>query len=480
MKVKLLLCLISGVLTGLGFNSPYFSWLVWVSLVPFIYVVNKSKLKDGIWSSIVFGLSFSGIVIFWLNNVTVLGLVLLLLYLSVYPVLFFLLGRLFFRRPGSLFSIPALWVILEFIRENVWCGFGWINLGYSQYRNLYLIQPADLLGVKLISFIIVMSNVLIWGIFVRKKYLWAKILIVLAIISGSIGYSIYKVDSIKPTGYVDVSVVQPNIEQQLKWDESAGQDIVATLNKLGKQTKEDSLVVFPEASWPYIIDTNFKETNDRIKDNLTREFKRVIVIGAIKRLTGQFYNAAYLFNEKGLLMGEYSKMKLVPFGEYVPLRKFLRFIDVINAIGDMTAGSVYEKFSYKDKIFSVLICFEDVLPTHVWRFSKEKDFLVNITNDGWFGGNPQARQHLGIMVFRAIENRIPIVRSANTGISGWVSSVGRIEQLEKDGKAVFFEGVGNFRVALGRVKGLYQVLGEFFPIFCGLILLSIIIFRNER
>ncbi|MFH1318206.1 MAG: hypothetical protein ABIH71_04250, partial [Candidatus Omnitrophota bacterium] len=256
MKVKLLLCLISGVLTGLGFNSPYFSWLVWVSLVPFIYVVNKSKLKDGIWSSIVFGLSFSGIVIFWLNNVTVLGLVLLLLYLSVYPVLFFLLGRLFFRRPGSLFSIPALWVILEFIRENVWCGFGWINLGYSQYRNLYLIQPADLLGVKLISFIIVMSNVLIWGIFVRKKYLWAKILIVLAIISGSIGYSIYKVDSIKPTGYVDVSVVQPNIEQQLKWDESAGQDIVATLNKLGKQTKEDSLVVFPEASWPYIIDTN--------------------------------------------------------------------------------------------------------------------------------------------------------------------------------------------------------------------------------
>lgn len=479
MKVKLLLCLISGVLTGLSFNSASLSCIIWAALVPFIYAINKSDFKAGIWGGFIFGISFAGSAIFWLGNVTILGLVLLLLYLSIYPILFFLLGRLLFRRPAGVFSLPALWVILELARENVWCGFGWINLGYTQYRNLYFIQPADLLGVKLISFIIVMVNVLIWEVLAKKKYLWAKILIAGVIIFASVGYSIYKIDRIKPASYVDISVVQPNIEQQLKWDVSAAESIVDKLLDLGRKTQGNSLVVFPEASWPYIVNYSDRETVDKIAE-LSKELKRFIIMGAVKRSEERFYNTAVMFDEGGVLKGDYDKIKLVPFGEYVPLRKFLKFINVINAIGDMAPGTYYREFSWQDKIFSVLICFEDVLPGHVWRFSKGKDFLVNITNDGWFGGNPQASQHLGIMVFRAIENRIPIIRCANTGISGWVSSLGRIEKLTADGKDVLFDSTGNFRVALGRGAGLYQIGGEFFPIICGLIVLSIVIFKNER
>ncbi|UCD15898.1 MAG: apolipoprotein N-acyltransferase [Candidatus Omnitrophota bacterium] len=479
MKMKVILCLISGVLTGLSFNLPYFSYAGWVSLIPFIYVVNKSKLKEGIWAAIIFGLSFSGVAIFWLSKVTVLGLSLLLLYLSIYPALFFLSARFFFKRPLSLFTLPALWVILEFVRENVWVGFGWLNLGYSQYRNIYLIQVADLFGVKLISFLMVMVNVLIWEIFFKKKYVLVKTAVVLIILSSSIGYSIYRLDSIRTTDYVDVSVVQPNIRQELKWDESAKQYIIDKLKDLGKKTKEDSLVIFPEASYPYNFGPYNLDEVDMIVQNFIKELGRDIIIGAIKEFDGRFYNVAFKFDKNSVLFkDDYSKMKLVPFGEYVPLRKILGFINVINSIGDMTPGRSYTKFPYKDKSFSVLICFEDVLPLHVRRFSQKKDFLVNITNDAWFGGHPEARQHLGIMVFRAIENRIPIVRCANTGISGWVSATGRIEKLESNGKDVFFSGVGDFRVALSNEKSLYKFFGEFFPIICGLILLGIVVFKK--
>ncbi|MFA5271393.1 MAG: hypothetical protein WC412_03510, partial [Candidatus Omnitrophota bacterium] len=249
----LLFAVISGLLTGLSFDAEILSLLAWVSLVPLLFILHKSPLKKGIIYSFIFGFVYSLVAMFWVGNVTKLGLVVFLVYLSLYSILFFVLGRYFFKKPLIIITIPCLWIILEFLRENIWCGFGWANLGYSQYNNLYIIQPADLFGVKFISFIIVMVNVLFFEILSKKRFLFYKVLSVFIVFLMIFGYAYLRLNSLKSTSTVGLSVVQPNIPQELKWEEAAQGDIIEKLKKLSLETPKDSLVIFPEASWPLVI-----------------------------------------------------------------------------------------------------------------------------------------------------------------------------------------------------------------------------------
>jgi len=375
-----------------------------------------------------------------------------------------------------------LWVICEFLRENILTGFGWVNLGYSQYLNLSLIQIVDIFGVKFISFLIVMVNVLIWEsiLFLDKKQknktdiktILVKVFFVIIILSSCFLYSDYKFKHRaleNKSSSIKISLVQPNVPQELKWDPQVSGQIVDKLRYLGQRADKETLVIFPEAAWPFTIDLeNMSLLREFIKD-----IEQDILLGAAVKEKEKFYNSALLLDREGKVSFFYKKIKLVPFGEYVPLRKFIDFIDVINLIGDMTPGETVTKFLYKEKSFSVLICFEDIFPLHVRRFASESDFLINITNDAWFKGEPEASQHLGIMVFRAVENNISIIRSANTGISGWVSSFGKIEKLTKGQKDINFLGVGTFSVLLEKNRSFYNKHGDILILFCFFILLLI-------
>lgn len=511
------LSLISGLLTGLSFNLPFFSFLIWFSLVPFIYAISKRCTKLSIFSGVVFSFAFYGSVLFWVTKVTGLGLIFLLFYLSFYCVIFSYFGYHLIRKPLRVVTLPCLWVVLEFLREIIWCGFGWASLGYSQYKNLYLIQLADLGGVKLISFLIIMVNVLITEIIftgdsfsilslknqktafngwlsyffqlVRKINFVREIknIIYRGKISGGLKrgisiiliflicflYSVYRLNNLEESGFLKVSVVQPNILQELKWKAYSSFEIFNVLSSLAKKSQEDTLVIFPEASWPLVVD----QDNFYKLERFIRSLNRDIVIGAVIEEKGKFYNAALLFDREAKLIGTYRKIKLVPFGEYVPLREFVSFIDVLNFVGDMSRGEELTRFSFNDKNFSVLICFEDIFPGQVLKFSRNNDFLINITNDAWFKGEPQAGQHLGIMIFRAIENRISIIRSANTGISGWVSYEGKVDKIRSGVKEVMFSGIKSFRVALNEERSFYNKYGDVFSFLCGAFLLVIFIIK---
>jgi apolipoprotein N-acyltransferase len=475
MTFKITLAILSGLLTGLSFNYPCLWFLVWFSLVPFFYAMDKASSRGGLILGIVFSLAYYAVAIFWIAKVTVLGLIVLLGYLSLYYGLFVFLYRNFLKKTLLVLSLPSLWVILEFLKERVWTGFGWANLGYSQYRNLYFIQTADLWGEKFISFIIVMVNVLIWRILLRKLKLSALGLVVF-IFLGSFLYSFWRLDTLDKQDSLEVSLIQPNIPQELKWKGSGIQEILDKLSLLGKKTKENTLVILPEASWPLVVDEN------NISDlaSFSRATGNDLLIGAVRKQGQKSYNTALLFDKTGKLNNSYQKIKLVPFGEYVPWRRFLSFISVINSIGDMEKGQEITEFSYQDKKFTVLICFEDVFPLHVAESARNSDFLINITNDAWFGGEPEASQHLGVMTFRAIENRISIIRAANTGLSGWVSFKGRITKLKNNGKDLFFSGTETFDVALNNQRSFYNKYGEVFPLFCGIILLAVKLLRKTR
>lgn len=454
------LAILSGLLTGLSFSSPYLSCLCWLSFLPIFFLVNKVNFKKTLIYGLIFGISFYLTILFWLCHVTCLGLLVLVLYLSIYPILFFLGWRYFFNKRLALFTIPALWIVLEFIKENIWCGFSWANLGYSQYQMTKFIQIADIFGVKIISFLIILVNIAIFKSILKPKQIMKYALIVLVLIASSILYSFKQ---IKANDQIDISVIQPNIPQELKWQDFNTTSTLSKLKSLAKETNTNSFVVFPESSWPELLD---KERQlGQVKD-FFKEINRDGLIGIVLSEGNYYYNCALEFNRQGELIDLYRKIKLVPFGEYIPLRKFLSFIPVINLIGDMSRGDEYKVFNYKDKKFSVLICFEDVSPSHVAKFARSRDFLINITNDAWFKGQPQANQHLAIMTFRAIENRISIVRAANTGISGWVSFRGEIFKLKKDNKAVAFEGVSNFTLAINSKRSFYNLYGEIFPLIC--------------
>ena len=479
--ISLILSFISGLLTGLSFNLPSFSFLVWFSIAPFIYAISRGRFRIGIFSGIIFAFSFYGLTLFWVVNVTKLGLILLLFYLSAYSIIFSLFGRNLYRKSLRLITLPCLWIILEFLKESIWCGFGWANLGYSQYNNFYLIQIADLAGAKLISFLVVMVNVLILEAFLflrqrnrdpgMRKNIFKKTVFIFFVFAIFFSYSAYRLSNLKESDSHKISVVQPNIPQELKWEPFSRFKIIKALNSLAEGAGEESLVIFPEASWPLIVDEdNFHELEQFIW-GLSRD----VLIGAVAESGGEFFNEALLFDREAKLINIYRKIKLVPFGEYVPLRKFLTFISVFNSIGDMARGDDFVSFSHKDKKFSTLICFEDIFPKHVMRFARSNDFLVNITNDAWFKGEPEASQHLSIMTLRAVENRISIIRSANTGISGWVSFKGEINKFEKNRKEVFFAGTKNFKISLNEERSFYNKYGEFFPFVCAIFLLGVFI-----
>ncbi|MCM8771093.1 MAG: apolipoprotein N-acyltransferase, partial [Candidatus Omnitrophica bacterium] len=199
-------------------------------------------------------------------------------------------------------------------------------------------------------------------------------------------------------------------------------------------------------------------------------------------------NSAVLFSDRGYIVQYYDKLHLVPFGEYIPLRKYLRFLETIVPIGDFAAGKEYKIFEVKNEklktksYFAVLICFEDIFPELSRQFAKQGvDFLVNITNDAWFGKTAAAYQHLQSSIFRAVENRLPLIRSANTGISGFISSRGKILSLVKDasGKNIYISGFATQEITLPGKRNLsfYTRFGDLFVLWCLFIVLMTLTFK---
>ncbi|MDD5583578.1 MAG: apolipoprotein N-acyltransferase [Candidatus Omnitrophica bacterium] len=475
-----LLCagIASGLIAALSFNVALFSFIAWAALIPYLWALRYADYKRGMLVSFVFGLAFYGATCFWVAHVTVAGLIALLCYLALYVVLFFLLANYFLDKPFSILTVPAVWVITEFFKENVWCGFGWGNLGYSQYRNLYLIQTVDIFGVKFISFLIVMVNVLLYERLSKRALSPRKIIFVCAVFALSFAYSFFCLRAGQPKKTVDIALIQPNTAEVYRWDEQLRRISVGKLKDLSKRTSLGSLLIYPEAAWPYVVD----EGNYEDLVSFVRASGRDTLIGVVAQVDDTFYNTALLLGKDGALLDSYRKIKLVPFGEYIPLRRYLGSISALNAVGDMSRGKTATVFSHADTRFGVLICFEDVSPLFVAQLRGENDFLVNITNDGWFRGEPEASQHFGIMTFRAIENRIPIVRAANTGISGWVSGRGEITVLKDSlGKQVLSTGILQCKVPCMNKKSFYTRTGDIFPFFCSLGLLVIfILLRNPR
>ena len=507
---RIFLILVSSVLLALSFSTLNLSWLAFVGLVPLFFAIHGQSPKQAFFIFGLCGFLFFLLSMYWLIYVTPTGWILLSLYQAIYFGLF----GLFFRcvitnyelRITNYFFIPSAWCLLEYLRSHIGGGIGWNLLGYSQYQNIPLIQIADITGVYGVSFLIVLLNLTVFfgikmAIKCQKTHqcLFARstlpfkeeirinplfqTLVVFLILVIVLGYG-YSRPRTLPAEELKVSVIQGNIPQLQKWDPGHEDYIIRKYEELTLKAAKDrpELIIWPETSAPGYLDEN-KALLQRIQ-RLTRMTRTFLLVGA---------NSAILFSKRGELLQQYNKLHLVLFGEYVPFEKYLPFLRrLLPLTGNFIPGSEYTIFSLRttnyelQTKFATLICFEDIFPGMVRRFVREgADFMVNITNDAWFGRSAAPYQHAANSVFRAVENRRPFVRSANTGLSCFIDSTGRIYgKVSSKGEDLLIEG---HRTAIVRIRPdspltFYTKFGDIFILFCFLLTVLFLIdyLRRQR
>lgn len=484
-------CLLSAVLLDLSFPQIQWSFLAWVAMVPLLCALDGQKPWTAFRRAYLCGFLFFAATLGWFVYVTYIGAFLLVAFLSLYFAFF---GMLFvyFQRLAlmpRIFVLASGWVALEFIRAHLLTGFGWVMLGHSQYQNLLCIQIADKTGVYGVSFLVMLVNLLIFEIwkryfkkdcFVGKResagLLAMTLALVITILSVVFIYGWWVIGQKKYYQMVRVGVVQPNIPLAMDWDESRKPWIVDKTIQLTQKLSHQNLdlIVWPETSLPGVITDAPSLTHDI--QAAAAGLHTPILIGSMAREGQRYYNSAFLIGADGQMLGRYDKMHLVPFGEYLPLRPILGWINKFVPLEDFTSGQTYKIFSIapsKAK-FAVLICFEDTLGYLYRHFAQAgADFFVNMTNDAWFSDTKAPFLHLQAAVFGCVENHRSLVRAANTGVSALVDPWGRIMATVANGqgKEIFVEGAAWGSLPLNHEKTFYTKYGDIFIIFCFLCIL---------
>lgn len=440
--LPLIQCGLSGLLLALSYPTFNLSFLAFFAFIPLLFLIEcLDSPKKAFFYSYVSGLIFFAISIHWVRYVSFLGYVLLVLYLATYFGLFGLLARFTFSVSQKWLSaiISSLcWVFLEILRSIFKSGFGWALLGYSQSQNLPFIQSAEMIGVWGISFLVMLANFGIFFLLRRRIYLGLTIIFLLVC---NYIYGIYKLRLPIEGTPLKVSVIQGNIPQDQKWNPQFKEFILRKYEGLTKQSlieDDPDLIVWPETALPGIIPED-PGLLYRILDFVKR-YKVPLLTGAVvgeNRVVDKkmplvkavlLYNSAVYIDREGRIKNQYNKIHLVPFGEYLPMENRLYFIRnlIDKPIGSFTSGNEYTIFD-EPMPFGVLICFEDTFPFIVQRYKvRGARFLINITNDAWFMNSSAPYQHMQASVFRAIENQLPVIRCANTGLTCFVDQRGRI------------------------------------------------------
>lgn len=486
-KRDILLSLLSGILLILSFPNIDLEFLAWFALVPLFYSIEGKGLGNSFKLGLLTGLiSFLGI-LYWIivavhtyGNVPLIisGFILLLLvvYLSLYMGAFTYLTRLIQIRLGLQIIVfaPFLWVALEYLRSFLLTGFPWANLGYSQYLNLPFIQMADITGAYGLSFVIVSVNTTLFQVvrqWKKKTFPLGEVLITAFVLLGFLVYGYVKMEA---TGRkmiqnppVKVGLVQGNIDQSIKWDESFQKETLKIYEKLSLRVSEEKpdLIIWPETATPFFFQ-DAKEYQPFVLE-IPRKTGAFLLFGTpsykIERGKVHHYNSALLISPDGELRGEYDKIHLVPYGEYVPLGEYIPLGSLGEGIGNFKPGKEIFNFTLPQCKFGVLICFEIIFPDLCRRFVKGgANFLVTITNDAWFGKTSAPYQHFSMAVFRAVENRVFIARAANTGITGFIDARGKV--LKQGG--IFSEETMSGIIRLSKDKTFYTLYGDVFAWCC--------------
>ena len=468
--------------------------LAWIGLVPLLVAIARRPHPGRAlilgWAT---GTVFFYVSCYWLTFSmihyggipTVLAYLLLIpgaVVIGVFPGLFALLVAVAIRRWGyrALFLAPIFWVALEWARLGV-TGQLWNAMGYSQAFNPYLIQAATWGGVYAVSFLIIAINSAV-ALVVVKRSRWAIIaaLMTLLFVGIVLVASPMKVHRLYSGDYSPVSVValQPNVpmnfEKSIAETKELRERHLMLSSHALKSIKNDfpKLVIWPESpmNFTYSADTTFQE----LVANFTRDNHTFLLFNSLEPAPEGGYNSALLINEEGRRISRYDKIRLMPFGEYVPLPRWLPGASLITGIvGEFTPGDTYTVMPIRDRRVGVFICIESAYPYIARRLVNEgADGLINISNDGYLGPTAVMRQHLANAIFRAVENSTPLLRVTNSGLSAQINYDGTI--VDQTGGFVTDVRVWPLRQNKTR-RTFYTRHGDLFVYVCAAITLAAVL-----
>jgi len=459
-REKILLSIISGIALTMGLPVMGFSYIAWFALIFLLFAIRDTSVRDSFVLGGLSGMAHFASMLYWLVGtmniygylplwLSVIIFIPLVLYLSLYVVAF--AGMVSVFCTGSFFSvflIPIFWVCLEYIRAFAFTGFPWGLTGYTQYAHLNLIQISDVFGVYGVSFVIVMANaVIFFCLLYLKKEKWQgqpikawhtaiSLFVMVFVVALVLGYGHIRLKAtdkmMTEADKLNVAVIQGNIDQAAKWDLKFRTGTIDKYIRLSEQVNNShpDLIVWPETATPFYFKYNIEMTKMILQ--AIRAINTHFVVGSptveFSDSEEQYFNSAYLVTPDGDIAARNDKVHLVPFGEYVPFKKWLPFINhLVAQVGEFKTGKKGDTLKWTSADIGVLICYE-VIFSELARESviNNAGLLVNITNDAWFGNTSAPYQHFSMAVFRAVENKRSLVRAANTGISGFIDPAGRV------------------------------------------------------
>lgn len=533
---------LAAVLSGLllAFCYPPFTadGLVWIWPAPLLAALwfskpKRSRWKQGAWLGFVSGFTFFVVSLFWLTEIsrvagTVFAGAAALLILSSYLALYFAafgafaatVGRWTLTEPQKdkkdlfeqsitvlrvAFLNGAAWCGLEWLRGTLFIGFGWNRLGVALKDHLLLVQFADVIGITGYGFVLMFSAIVGYATLVRL-FLEIKdrqrmrphldFAVGVGLIIGLFLYGISKI-SYAPEESIDLRarIMQLNIPLEDKWSEDVKlqRQIFYDYRDLTRtfvETAPHDLVLWPETALPGHF--HFEWVQNYFNEQVLKGDSFYLLTGIEEsNFRGdEIYNTITMMKGSTESYQMHKKILLVPLGEYIPFRdSFPLFEWIAGRIiqADFTPGESYEPLVLEKEGHSIdiipLICFEDIFPRHARKFLRDApQVLVNVTNDGWFFDSAQPTQHFHNAMFRCIEYRRPMIRAANTGVSGFIDTRGsvfdrrspeafpRILRDEESG-STFIRGSlpGNLEVDLNPPTTLYARFGDAFSIGLGAI-----------
>jgi apolipoprotein N-acyltransferase len=508
----------SGVLSTLCFPPFDQSWLCWIALTPLIVAIwfsgenSRRRWLRNLLLGYVAGIVFFTSTFGWLGALGDLyhsfflhGLSFLL---SIYLAVHFAFWAWFVGliRP-SVFTVSwrnllvaffaaSAWVTHEWTRGWLFSGFGWNDLGVALHQSWPVIQISEFTGVVGVSFALALVNIIAvttpLRLFTeaRTHRMRPHFDLTLTMIGmvALFAFGLHRAQSPPRTQPLRVVAVQADVPQLQKFDPQFTTEIFQRFTRLSeialRANPPPDLLVWPESSMPDPVRDENSASYQFVR-NLAASTKTDLMLGTLDFEDAHDYNAALLISNNGERVQIYRKVHLVPFGEYIPLRHSFPLFAVIAGTwvsGDFTSGAKHTVFSLSNADIHVapLICFEDTVGELVRRFVLNgADLLVDITNDGWFLHSSGSQQHLANAIFRCVENRRPMVRAANTGVTCFVNEFGRVTQILRDDTGdTFTEGVltGEVNLPKDRQLTFYTRHGELFAKLCTATTLAAIVF----
>jgi apolipoprotein N-acyltransferase len=501
-RVRVSLLVVAGIVGALAFPRTDWWLFAWVWLAPALCCALARPPRDALADGWLAGTVFFVVLLRWLDYtfrsysdipwpLGWLPIGLLAAYCGLYTGS--VVAAVAWLRPRigegcALAMTPVLWVAGEWMRGRLMGGFPWGLMGYSQHGVLPVIQIAELAGVYGVSFLVVAVNTALAafaGLGWRRA--WPGALAAVALLAASLGFgsSVLGQDTPADRGRapsVVVAVIQPSIEQTIKWDPAHNDQVLAIHERLTRDASAShpALIVWPETAAAIFLRAD-RELLARLIA-LSSALETPLLVGSVDRepgTRGKFLNSAFLLSGQGI-RAKYDKIHLVPFGEYVPLGWLIGFIrSWAEFISDFGSGTTTMVFPLPGAPFGTVICYEVIFPELFRQFVVDgASFMVNITNDAWFGQTSGPWQHLATLPLRAVEHRVAIARAANTGVSAFVEPSGRVSEF----LPLFERGTLHQRVVLRTRTTLYTRLGDWLAYGClglGAGVLGFAVFRRS-